>query len=78
MSQKNVRSGQVMSGHVRSCQVMSHHVILFPVFFCPFLCSFFFFLITKNTNYVLRAARPQAADRPAGGWPPAGRIIMTP
>jgi hypothetical protein len=23
----------------------------------------------KNTNY---------ADRPAGGWPPAGRIVMTP
>jgi hypothetical protein len=29
----------------------------------------------KNTNYVLRAARPQAAYRPAGGWPPAGLIV---
>jgi hypothetical protein len=26
----------------------------------------------------LPLARPLAADRPAGGWPPAGRIIMTP
>jgi hypothetical protein len=34
--------------------------------------------VTKNTNYALRAARPWAADRPAGGWPPAGRIVMTP
>jgi hypothetical protein len=32
----------------------------------------------KNTNYALRAARLRAADKPAGGWPPAGRIVMTP
>jgi hypothetical protein len=32
----------------------------------------------KNTNYALRAARPRAANRPAGGWLPAGRIVMTP
>jgi hypothetical protein len=31
-----------------------------------------------NTKYALRVASPRAADRPAGGWPPAGRIIMTP
>jgi hypothetical protein len=34
--------------------------------------------VPKNTNYALRAVRPQAADRPVGGWPPAGRIVMTP
>jgi hypothetical protein len=32
----------------------------------------------KNTNYALQVARPRAVDRPAGGWPPAGRIVMTP
>jgi hypothetical protein len=26
----------------------------------------------------MRVANPRAADRPAGGWPPAGHIIMTP
>jgi hypothetical protein len=30
----------------------------------------------KNTNYALRTANPRAANRPAGGWPPAGRIVM--
>jgi hypothetical protein len=34
--------------------------------------------VTKNTNYALRAGRPWAADRPAGGWPPAGHIVMIP
>jgi hypothetical protein len=23
-------------------------------------------------------ANPRAADRPAGGWPPEGQIVMTP
>jgi hypothetical protein len=32
----------------------------------------------KNTQHALRVANPRAADRPAGGWPPEGRIIMTP
>ena len=31
----------------------------------------------KNTNSALQAARPRVADRPAGGWPSAGRIVMT-
>jgi hypothetical protein len=35
-------------------------------------------IVTKITKYNLRAAKPLAADRPAEGWPPAGRIIMTP
>jgi hypothetical protein len=30
------------------------------------------------TKYALRVANPRAADRPAGGWPPEGRIVMTP
>jgi hypothetical protein len=34
--------------------------------------------VTKNINYALRAARSQPANRPAVGWPPAGRIVMTP
>jgi hypothetical protein len=34
--------------------------------------------VTKNTNCTLQAARPRAANRLAGGWPPAGRIVMTP
>jgi hypothetical protein len=32
----------------------------------------------KNTKHALWAADPWAADRPAGGWPPEGRIVMTP
>ena len=28
--------------------------------------------------YALRMARHRVADRPAGGWPPARRIVMTP
>jgi hypothetical protein len=32
----------------------------------------------KNTKYALRAANPRAADRPAGGWPLEGHIVMTP
>jgi hypothetical protein len=35
-------------------------------------------IVTKNTKYAMRVASPQAADRSAGGWPPEGRIIMTP
>jgi hypothetical protein len=31
-----------------------------------------------NTKYARKAANPRAADRPAGGWPPKGRIIRTP
>jgi hypothetical protein len=34
-------------------------------------------IVIKNTKYGLRVAQAQAADRPAGGWPPEGRIIMT-
>jgi hypothetical protein len=30
------------------------------------------------SKYARRAANPRAADRPAVGWPPEGRIIMTP
>jgi hypothetical protein len=30
-----------------------------------------------NIKYTLRAANPRA-NRPAGGWPPKGRIIMSP
>jgi hypothetical protein len=29
-------------------------------------------------KYTLKAANHRAADRPAWGWPPEGRIIMTP
>jgi hypothetical protein len=32
----------------------------------------------KNTKYALRAADPRVANGPADGWPPEGRIIMTP
>jgi hypothetical protein len=32
----------------------------------------------KHTKHALGAANPRAADRPAGGRPPPGRIIMTP
>jgi hypothetical protein len=35
-------------------------------------------MITETTKYALRAANPRAADRPAGGWPSEGRILMTP
>jgi hypothetical protein len=34
--------------------------------------------VTRNTIYALRLANTRAADRPAGGWPPEGLIIMTP
>jgi hypothetical protein len=34
--------------------------------------------VTKNINYALQAARPRAANMPAVGWPPAGRMVMTP
>jgi hypothetical protein len=30
----------------------------------------------KNTKYALRAANPRAADRPAGGQPPKGHIVL--
>jgi hypothetical protein len=33
-------------------------------------------IVTENTKYALKVANPQAADRPAGGWPPKARIIM--
>jgi acetylornithine deacetylase/succinyl-diaminopimelate desuccinylase-like protein len=29
-------------------------------------------------KYALRVVDPRPADRPAGGWPPSGRIIMSP
>jgi hypothetical protein len=29
------------------------------------------------SKYALRVANPRAADRPAGGWPPEWRIVMT-
>jgi hypothetical protein len=35
-------------------------------------------IVTKDTHYALRVARPWVADTPGGGWPPAGHIIMTP
>jgi hypothetical protein len=35
-------------------------------------------MVTKNTKYALRAANPRAADRPPGGWPSEGRMVMTP
>jgi hypothetical protein len=35
-------------------------------------------LIDKNTKYALMVANPRAPDRPAGGRPPEGRIVMTP
>jgi hypothetical protein len=35
-------------------------------------------MITKNTKDDLRMANPRVADRPAGGWLPEGRIVMTP
>jgi hypothetical protein len=35
-------------------------------------------IVTENTKYGLRMANPRAADRPAGGWSPEGRVIMTP
>jgi hypothetical protein len=34
-------------------------------------------MVTKNIEYALRAANPRVADRPAGGWLPEGRFIMT-
>jgi hypothetical protein len=35
-------------------------------------------IVTQNTEFTPRTANPRAAVRPAGDWPPAGRIIMTP
>jgi hypothetical protein len=35
-------------------------------------------IVTKNTKYALRVAKPRAADRPAWGWPPEERIILSP
>jgi hypothetical protein len=35
-------------------------------------------MISENTKNALRVANPRTADRPAGDWLPAGRIIMTP
>jgi hypothetical protein len=35
--------------------------------------------ISKNAfQYALRVANPWGANRPAGGWPPEERIVMTP
>jgi hypothetical protein len=34
--------------------------------------------VTETANYALRMANPQTADKLAGGWPLAWRIIMTP
>jgi hypothetical protein len=34
--------------------------------------------MTENTKYALRAANLRAANRLAGVWPPAGRIVVTP
>jgi hypothetical protein len=34
-------------------------------------------MVSKNTKYILRVANPRAADRPVGGMPPEGRIVMT-
>jgi hypothetical protein len=35
-------------------------------------------MVTETTKYAQRAANLRAADRPAEGWPPKGRIVMTP
>jgi hypothetical protein len=35
-------------------------------------------IVSETTKYILRAANPWAADRPAWGWPPEERIDMTP
>jgi hypothetical protein len=35
-------------------------------------------MVTETTKYALMAANPRAADRPAEGWSPEGRIVMTP
>jgi hypothetical protein len=40
--------------------------------------EYYYSIVTQTTKYALRAADPRAADRPAGGWPPGGRIVMTP
>jgi hypothetical protein len=34
--------------------------------------------ITEITKYALRVANTQASYRPAEGWPPEGRIVMSP
>jgi hypothetical protein len=33
---------------------------------------------TENIKYALRVANPRAPDKPARGWPPEVRIVMTP
>jgi hypothetical protein len=35
-------------------------------------------MVTETTNYTLWVARPRVAVRPAGGWVPTGRIVMSP
>jgi hypothetical protein len=35
-------------------------------------------IVIQNTKYTQRVPSTRAADRPAGGWPPEGCIIMTP
>jgi hypothetical protein len=39
---------------------------------------YYYSTITETTNYAFRVANPRAANRPAGGWLPEGRIVMTP
>jgi hypothetical protein len=35
-------------------------------------------IVTKTTKFTLRVINLWAANRSAGGWPPEGRIVMTP
>jgi hypothetical protein len=57
---------------------MQHQVTPKKILNVRFLGSFSVLYQGGAPNTPLRVANPQAADRPAGGWSPKERIVMTP
>jgi hypothetical protein len=39
--------------------------------------EYYLVIVTETTEYARRAANSRAANRPVGGLPPEGRIILT-